>query len=246
MAIDHFKYRYVTFQGSTFPDDPYSAVPVKFNDTIRNEYMPALEKALPSETRGLKLLMLAMTHQEGFKGGTKPTRSYRTNNPGNIGNTDDGRNRVIRTLEDGIKLQAEFIKRIADGKNPNYKPGKIYDYKPYENLEIKRNPQYGLPIWAPGYRFKYTGQLDQFVKIYATGARVTNNYIDTITSLFKASGFTIKPTSTLAEIIALDDKPETIAEAIENITSPVTLQAVADIAESYKAGAGKILHGMNL
>jgi hypothetical protein len=190
------KYKNITYEGSTFPDDPYRIVPVKLNIVMTNEYLPALNKVVPSLK--LRLLMAAMTHMEGFN---KGTRSYRTNNPGNIGNNDLGQNRKLATLEDGIRLQAEFIRRIANGEHKMYPLGKKVHLKPYYSPEIAKNPQYGLPPYLPGYRFTYMGQLDQFVKIYSTGARVTNNYIDVIVSYFKANGVNISPTTTLAELV---------------------------------------------
>lgn len=198
MPLDPKKYKDITFEGSTFPDDPYQLVKVKLNTVIQTEYIPALRRVVPQVP--LQLLLIAMTHMEGF---SKNSRSYRTNNPGNIGNTDSGKNKKLLTLEDGIKLQADFITRIAAGKHKMYPLGKMVHLKPFWSEEIAKNPQYGLPPYLPGYRFVYTGQIDQFVKIYSTGARVTNNYVDTIVSYFKMNGVTISPTTTLKEIVGL-------------------------------------------
>lgn len=191
------RYVEVVFTGSVFPDDPYRFMPVTLNETIRLEYLPALEKALSHERKGLRLLMTAMVHQEGF---TRKSRSYRTNNPGNIGNTDSGANRVFKTMELGIIAQAEHLIDIADGAK-HYPLGTNIFLPPFYSKEIRNNPGYGLPYNLPGYRFTYTGQLDQFVKIYSTGARATNNYIDTIVSYFRQNGVEIKSTSTIQEII---------------------------------------------
>jgi hypothetical protein len=193
------KYKDIIFDGSTFPDDKYKTVKVVLNDTIKTEYLPALEK-LPY-TKGLKLLMTAMTHMEGFR---KGSRSYRTNNPGNVGNTDSGANKKLVTLSDGIQLQAEHLKKIAEGKSKYYPLGKQITLKPFYSPEIANNPQYGLPANLPGYKFVYTGKLDQFIKIYSTGARVTNIYINTIVSYFAQNGITITPADKLIDIIAID------------------------------------------
>lgn len=198
--MDQIKYKDITIQGSTFPDDSYRTIIVSLNATIKNEYIPALEKALPNIPKGFKLLLITMTHQEGF---AKGTRSYRTNNPGNIGNTDNGANKTIATLEDGIKLQAKYILDIIEGKNKNYPLNKEINIKPFYSKEIANNPQYGLPAYLPGYKFVYVGQLDQFVKIYSTGARVTNVYINTIVSFFKNNSLNINPNSKLQDIIKL-------------------------------------------
>ena len=194
------KYKNITITGSTFPDDRYRVVNVNLNTTVKNEYIPALNKALPNIPRGFKLLLIAMTYQEGF---AKGTRSYRTNNPGNIGNTDMGANKTLATLEDGIKLQAQFILNIIEGKNKNFPLNKEMTIKPFYSQEIAKNPQYGLPPYLPGYKFTYVGQLDQFIKIYSTGARVTNSYINTIISLFNANGITIAPNSKLQDIVKI-------------------------------------------
>ena len=103
------KYKGVYFPDATFPDDAYRKVSVKLNKTILGEYIPALGRALPGAAKGLKCLLIAMTHQEGFN---PKSRSYRTNNPGNVGNTDSGANKALKTLEDGIRLQAEHIEKI--------------------------------------------------------------------------------------------------------------------------------------
>lgn len=193
------RYKGVYFPDATFPDDPYKTVSVKLNDTIRNEYIPALDRALPAATKGLKCLLIAMTHQEGFRPGT---RAYRTNNPGNIGNTDSGANKKLGTLEDGIRLQAQFIQDIAAGLKKNYPLGKLVDIKPFYSPEIAANPGYGLPPYLPGYKFTYTGQLNQFLKLYSTGARATNSYLNVIISYFSANGLSIKPESKLEDIIS--------------------------------------------
>lgn len=193
------RYLNVVFQGSVFPDDPYRNVPINFNDSMKSIYIPEIEKTLPNEKQGLRCLMIAMTHQEGFY---KGSRSYRYNNPGNIGNTDSGANRGFKTLADGIRAQADHLKDIADGAK-HYPLGTKLYLPPFYSKEIANNPQYGLPENLPGYRFTYTGQLDQFLKIYSTGARATNNYLDVIVSYFKLKGLKIYPDSTIMEIISM-------------------------------------------
>lgn len=194
------KYKDVYFPDATFPDDPYKFVPVKINSTIKTEYIPALEKALPEIKKGLRCLMVAMTHQEGFKPGT---RSYKTNNPGNIGNTDSGGNSFFPTLEMGVISQARHLEAIANGGKKYYPLGKLVDIRPYYSKEIANNPQYGLPPYLPGYKFVYTGELRQFIKIYSTGARATNSYLNVIISFFAQNGLTIQPDSKLQDIIAM-------------------------------------------
>lgn len=194
------KYKDVVFQGSTFPDKPYQVVPVKLTPAITSIYIPARERAVPHIPTGFKLLITIMALQEGFY---KGSRSFRSNNPGNIGNDDSGKTKVYPTLEDGIKTQVSYIKELVDGLHPEYPMGKLKIIKPDYSKEIDNHPEYGLPCFLPGYTFTFTGQLDQFVKIYSTGARVGNGYVNRITSFYKANGFFITPESKIQDIITL-------------------------------------------
>lgn len=54
-----------------------------------------------------------------------------------------------------------------------------------------------------GYRFVFTGQIDQYVKIYSTGARGGNSYINIIVSWFKKNGIDITPESRIQDIIKI-------------------------------------------
>jgi hypothetical protein len=193
------KYKDVTIKGSVFPDAPIkSTLPIALNSTIKNEYLPALQRVMGNDPKGFQLLLTAMTHKEGF---TKGTRSYRFNNPGNIGNTDSGANQGFTTLDAGILAQRQYIIDIVNGKNSSFPMGGLKVLKPYFSEEINRNPQYGLPPYVPGYSFVFTGQIDQFVKIYSTGARAGNSYISTILSYFNQNGIAITPQSLIQDII---------------------------------------------
>jgi len=200
-------YKGVTFKGSTFPDDPYRHIKVVIDQPIIDLYIPAMDKSLP---KGLRLLMIAMTDMEGFRAGSadgkiKPSRSFRTNNPGNVGNMDNGQNKTFPTLAEGIAAQAKQLQDIAAGLKKYYPIGKLVVLKPGWSAEVDKNKKlYGRPDgYYPGYSFTYTGQLDQFIKIYSTGARFTNVYINQIVSYFADNGIVITPESTLAEIIAI-------------------------------------------
>lgn len=188
-----------TIEGSVFPGKPYVFKEVVLNDTIKNEYLPLLKDLEGS--RGAKLFVTYHAHQEGFK---KGTRAYLTNNPGNIGNTDSGANNKIASLKDGIKLQLDFLYKVAQGHHPQYKIGSEVKMKPYYSDEIARNcVKYQKSPYCPGYHFTYTGQLQQYIKKYATGARTSNNYEYGFVSYFQQNGLIITPETTLLEIINL-------------------------------------------
>lgn len=195
------KYKDITIEGAHFLDDPYRITNVKLNDTVINEYLPALKQVLPNGPKGLAYLATIMTQQEGF---TKGSRSYRTNNPGNISNTDAGSNHILPTLADGIKLQLKHLQDVANGLDKNYPIDKDMNIKPYYSPEIASHPEYGLPANLPGYHFRYSGTLEQFIKIYSTGARATNVYINNIVSYFHINGLNILPDSKLIDIIKLN------------------------------------------
>ena len=203
-ADDDFdrKYEGVTIEGSHFPDKKiYRSMKVTLSDEMENEYMPALQRAMGDQPRGFQLLCTVMAHKEGFR---KGTRSYRTNNPGNIGNTDSGRNRENSSLEDGILLQRDYIQKIADGQHSAYPMGKQKVIKPYFSPEIAKHAKsYGMSPYLPGYKFVFTGQLDQYVKIYSTGARGGNGYLSMIISYFNKHGLQIDETSKIQDIIKM-------------------------------------------
>ena len=140
-----------------------------------------------------------MTHREGFR---PDTRSYRTNNPGNVGNTDIGQNNTLDTLADGVAAQLRYLTRVVNGTHGAYPLNRDKDIKPYYSPEIAKNSRtYGLTPYLPGYKFSpYRGTLEQFIKIYSTGARGGNGYLSDIISYFKDKGYDINEKTTLEEI----------------------------------------------
>jgi hypothetical protein len=166
------------------------------------DYLPSLEVAMGDQPMGFQLLCTIMAHIEGFREGT---RSYKTNNPGNIGNTDSGGSQRVSTLAEGILLQKDYILRIVNGSHSAYPMGKKKVIKPYFSPEIARNAKtYGMSPYLPGFEFVFTGQLDQFVKIYSTGARGSNTYLSLIISHFKQNGLDIGPESKIQDIIQMN------------------------------------------
>ena len=172
------------------------------NQYIKNEYSPVMN-TITGYSKGTKMLATIMAMKEGFY---PDSRSYRTNNPGNIGNTDAGGNNNFGTLKDGITAQLKYLIKVAEGKHRGYPLNVQKNIKPYKSPEIARNVKsYGITPYLPGYKFKYTGKLSQFIKIYATGARAGNNYLSYIVSFFKTNGENITENTTLKKIISINN-----------------------------------------
>jgi len=200
-SSDH-KYKGVIIIGANFPAPIKSNLKIRFSQELTEEYLPEMNSVMSDRPLGFKLLITIMAHKEGFRRGT---RSYRTNNPGNIGNTDAGVNLKNLTLKDGINLQKNYILKVASGKHRAYPLGKIVNLNPYFSPEIARNSKlYGMSPHLPGYTFMYTGRLDQFVKIYATGARAGNGYLSMIISYFRKNGIVIDESSAIQDIIKIN------------------------------------------
>lgn len=196
------KYKGVFIEGSVFPDKPISwNTRVRLNSEMINEYLPAMEEVMVGQPEGFKLLITIMAYKEGFR---KGTRSYRHNNPGNIGNTDSGANAHQSSLLAGVRLQKEYVESIIAGEHRAYPIGRKKVIKPYFSKEIAKHTKlYGMSPYVPGYKFTFTGQLDQFVKIYSTGARAGNGYVNMIISYFKKNGIYITPQSKIQDIIKM-------------------------------------------
>jgi len=162
----------------------------KVSNYIKSEYIPALDKALPNGRKGIKLLITAQTQMEGFFPGAK---SYRTKNPGNIGNTDNGGTKQLTSLEEGVKLQYNYVEKVALNQNPNYPVGKN---KTAPGVNDRDSGQ-----TYPSINFRpYTGTLDQYLQIYSTGARKYDTYVNLIIAYFKNNGYTITKDTTLKQI----------------------------------------------
>jgi len=194
------KYKGFLIEGSHYPDQLIKTnLKIKFNKEILEEYIPARDAIIGNEPTGLQLLITIMAYKEGFRVGT---RSYRTNNPGNIGNVDSGLNKKIDSLQEGILAQKNYILKVASGKHKAYPLGARKIISPYFSPEIaKHSKLYGMSPYLPGYNFIFTGQLDQFVKIYATGARAGNSYLSIIISYFEKNGIIITPQTRIQDII---------------------------------------------
>jgi hypothetical protein len=194
------KYKNVIFEGATFPGAPIKKVKISFSNEMIKEYIPCINGIFGIKT-GMKLLCIIMASKEGYH---KGTRSYRFNNPGNIGNTDNGSNKGFKSLAHGIIGQVEYLNKVANGLHASYPIGKAILLKPYYSKEIAENQKtYGIEPYVPGYKFTYDGSLEQFVKIYSTGARSGNGYLSMIISFFANHGIIINEKTTLKQIISL-------------------------------------------
>lgn len=195
------KYKGVTIEGSIFPDSPVrDNQKISFSDEILKTYIPEWQRV--DAPLGVKLLCLIIADHEGFWGKSakhkQATRSFRTNNPGNIGNVDDGSNVSFSTLKEGIEAQVKYFYRIINGTSKAYPLNKLRVIKPYFSQEIADNyATYKKSPYLPGYKFIFTGRLDQFIKIYSTGARSGNEYLSEIVSFYKNHGIRIDGSTTL-------------------------------------------------
>jgi len=177
-------------QGDTVPptldSPPQYDRNISFNNTIKNTYIPKLNN-IQGYSKGLKLLATVMTYQEGFY---PSSLSYRTNNPGNIGNTGIS-TKTYPTLDKGIQAQLQLLKSVSNGSERNYSLNTVKQLPPSSPY--------------PGYKFTYTGKIKQFVKIYAAGARSSNSYITLIVSYFHQKGYTwVTEDTTLQQLAAIN------------------------------------------
>jgi hypothetical protein len=162
---------------------------IHMNKWVRKEILPLLESTefKKKYTKGLRMFALVKAIKEGYKPGS---RSYKTKNPGNIGNTDSGANKPQSSLKVGLTLLLDYIKGAGNGTKSGwaYGPKTIPQY--YSN-EIAGNPRnYQRPDGClPGYTGNYQGQLGFFTKKYATFARVNNNTISELKTIFKYNGY---------------------------------------------------------
>lgn len=190
----------LVIEGSKAPiGEVRSDIKITFSKELIREYIPIWNEI--EAPKGIKLLALIMAQKEGFY---KGTRAYNYNNPGNIGNTDSGANKGFKTLNEGIEYQIKFLTNIAKGGNRSYGLGMPIYLKPYYSKEIEKNKKtYQLEPYCPGYKFHYNGRLDQFIKIYSTGARQKNTYLSLICSYFDNMGYKINEGTTLGELLLL-------------------------------------------
>jgi hypothetical protein len=182
------------------------------NGYIKEDILPIINSLdyKKNYTKGHRMLALAYAVKEGY---TLDSVSYKTKNPGNIGNTDSGARNNQNTLKDGMKLLMDYFSGKANGTERGWEFG----YKkipPFFSKEIQNNPQnYRRPSgYLPGYEGKYQGEIGYFVKRYATFARVNNNGISGIATLFKINNYPseINGNTKLSDLIKYNPSTEII------------------------------------
>jgi hypothetical protein len=135
-------------------------------------------------TKGHRMIALSYAIKEGYKREPR-SLSYITLNPGNIGNTDNGARNPQPSLRKGIELLMNYFETRANGTEPGWEFGPK-TIPQYYSKEIETNPKtYQRPNGClPGYKGDYQGQIGYFVKRYATFARVNNNGISALMTIF--------------------------------------------------------------
>ena len=168
---------------------PLTNSSIHMNRYVKRDILPLLESPAFKKkyTKGLRMIALVYAIKEGY---TPKSKSYKTKNPGNIGNTDSGATNQIKTLKQGLEKLLDFLETRGSGKASGWKFGPVTIPQYFSN-EIDRNRKnYQRPDGClPGYTGNYQGQLGYFVKRYATFARVNNNGISGIKTIFKFNGY---------------------------------------------------------
>jgi hypothetical protein len=184
----------------------------RLNGYIKKDILPIINSPdyKKNYTKGHRMLALVYAVKEGY---TLDSASYKTKNPGNIGNTDSGARNNQNTLKDGMKLLMDYFSGKANGTERGWEFG----YKkipPFFSKEIQNNPQnYRRPSgYLPGYEGNYYGEIGYFVKRYATFARVNNNGISGIATLFKINNYPseINGNTKLSDLIKYNPSTEII------------------------------------
>jgi hypothetical protein len=192
---------------------------IKWNDIDRKnqkylwqEYAPLFESnsTIKSLPKGIKLLMVAQAIQEGYfpkEGNSRAARAYTTKNPGNIGNTDSGKNTNLGDIVNGTLAQAKYIYSSVnklssapqDVKNAKGKTA-FYGNSVGKEITIANDYSSEQKKCVPGVKFLYEPNLYQYLATYATGPRSNNNYLNFVTGFFNYNGVTITPETKIIDL----------------------------------------------
>ena len=171
---------------------------VSMNPYIKNDIFTIIEsdEYKSKYTKGHRMMALAYVIKEGYYKKVpyeNSSSSYKTKNPGNIGNTDSGVVSVQPNIKTGMNLLMGYFTRVATGKARNYPFGNVVIPQFFSEDINKRYNTYLRPDGClPGYRGNFQGELGFFVKKYATFARVNNNGITGIWTIFSINGYNEK------------------------------------------------------
>ena len=177
---------------------PQAYKKVSMNSSIKNDILPIIEsdEYKSKYTKGHRMMALAYVIKEGYYKKVpyeNSSSSYKTKNPGNIGNTDSGVVSVQPNIKTGMNLLMDYFTRVATGKARNYPFGNVVIPQFFSEDINKRYNTYRRPDGClPGYRGNFQGELGFFVKKYATFARVNNNGITGIWTIFSINGYNEK------------------------------------------------------
>lgn len=181
---------------------------ISLNNDIKKDILPILNsnQYLETYTKGHRMMAIVYVVKEGY---IKGSTSYQTKNPGNIGNTDGGDRNPQPTLKAGMELLMNYFPPRAKGTQSGWEFG----YKKINQFwspEIQYSPStYQRPNGhTPGYEGQYNGEIGYFTKKYAVGARVLNNSISGIATIFNLNGYpkTIDGNTKLKDLLAFDEK----------------------------------------
>ena len=140
-------------------------------------------------TKGHRMFALVKAIKEGWSPGS---RSSDSNNPGNIGNSSNNRanDKHYPTVKAGLILLLDYIEGAGNGTKSGWSYGPKTIPQSFVD-EINENPKtyYRPDGCLPGYTGNYQGQLGFFTKKYATFARVNNNTITKLNTIFKYNDY---------------------------------------------------------
>lgn len=197
-------------------------LPIRPNEDVKAEILPIInsDEYISKYTKGHRMFALVWAMKEGYNGpksGRPISRSYKTKNPGNIGNTDNGDNKSFNTLKEGLDLLMKFLKDASVGQgSSSFKFGQK-TIQPTWSPEVANNPNSykwylngdkSKPIGClPGYTGDYQGQLGAFTMIYALFSRVNNGDIAKLSAIFGINGYKkkIDGNTLLSELITFND-----------------------------------------
>lgn len=196
-----------TFNGTTL-NTTIKRKNVTPNASVKRDIVPIINGSdyKSKYTLGHRILAMVTVLKEGYNeiysDNPLGTKAYRTKNPGNIGNTDSGKEKTLSSVKEGMELVMEYYSKRNKGtgftkslKIWNFGPQKLspkFSEEIQENLANYGNPPNGC---LPGYEGNYQGEISYFVKRYSTASRINNSGLSRFKTLFELNGYTNFTTS---------------------------------------------------